>query len=117
MADRFSIAAMCRAQVAGTWNKIPSTESRILETLRERYGTLDNGYDRVPDDALATRSTLTTLAPTGAGYLIDQPVVGYLAALQPASITLALGATPVMLERGGGEHRARCRRCAGVLAK
>lgn len=99
--ENFSVAAMIRATLAQTWQKVPSQESRVAARLAERYGPTLRASNsaRLPHDALALRD-LAAAGVSGSNYLIATEQAGYLPSLQPASAVLALGAQTLQVDAG-----------------
>ncbi len=95
----FSLISLIRAKLAGTWARIDSREFRAVSDQHERYGIPDSGYDSIPWDALNTRATSLTTASSNGGYLDQTDFQGYLAAMQPQTNLLPLGATMVPLDK------------------
>jgi HK97 family phage major capsid protein len=97
-AKPFSIAAMVRAIVSGTYGKVESNESRAVADEIEKHGLPDNGYEPLPWNALGSRATpLTAAIPSNGGYLDQTAVQGYIPQLLPMTTLGRLGATPVSL--------------------
>lgn len=93
----FSMAAIARALVAGTWGKNPSLEYTQVRALEAAHGVIQEGFHRVPGYAL--RDMNVANASQG-GYLSATHNLEYLPALQPASVALKLGATMVSAAPG-----------------
>lgn len=90
----FSLAAMVRACVAGTWRNLPSDEFMQSKELEEIHGKCTRGAAaRLPPHALQIHTRDMTVAGfSGSNYLVGTEQSTYLPALQPASVVLKLGA-------------------------
>lgn len=88
----FSLARMIAAHYDQSWGTARSHEFDIVAALDKKHGVADRRGEHVPDDALLTRDLVAGSAAAG-GHLTSSLVGGYLAALQPVSVALRLGAT------------------------
>ena len=96
----FEISAALRSMVAGTWGKAKSLEHMTSAELIARDGALARATAmRMPDDALMLRD-MTAAGSSGSNYLVGTQNVGYLPALQPASVVLKLGAQQISVGPG-----------------
>lgn len=94
----FSIAAMARAMLAGTWGSVSSIEHTLTQAMAQANGEIAPGYHRIPGDAMRD---LTLGTASAGGYLVGQRNLEYLPALQNTSVALRLGAVMVPASPGG----------------
>lgn len=93
----FSIAAIVRSCLADTWSRIPSDEFREHKNLVDRYGPCSRAHAaKIPWHALSR--DMTAAGVSGSNYLTGTESIGYLPALQPASVVLRLGAQTLHAE-------------------
>jgi HK97 family phage major capsid protein len=97
--SEFSLAAMIRSHCADSWGKISSYELAMCSTLAGQRQPSNGSYWRVPDNIFNTRDLNAGIASAG-GYLASQKTIGYVHALQAASVVAGL-CTPVEVDGGG----------------
>lgn len=91
----FSLAALIRAHLTDTWHSRPSKESIASKLLAEEFGETGNERSfRCPRSIFEIdgRRDMTVAGVQGSNNLVGSANAGYLPALQPASVTLKLGA-------------------------
>lgn len=92
----YSIADLIRLAMAGETGKRMTPELALHRTLCTEHGELQSAFGghrfRIPGHALAARALNVATANAG-GYIVGQEMGSYIAALQPSSVVLQMGAT------------------------
>jgi HK97 family phage major capsid protein len=95
-----SLREVVKLMLSEKWFTGDSAAYKKTRALENAYGPAQDGYLRAPASTLMTRD-LNVNTPSAGGFLTGSKNLGYIDALQPASVALRLGAQVVPVGVGG----------------